>query len=88
MTGRWRTRDGCYSVEAVTLTATPNHHDGTRLRVRHFGYWVADVASVDELAQLVPVEALEEQPPATGSVRCLSEAQHPSLRSAFPNGPS
>jgi hypothetical protein len=60
---RWRTADG-WAVEIVTLAITPNHHDGTWIRVRQHGAWVADVRSVTELATLVPLAELEPEPPA------------------------
>lgn len=33
------TQDG-WSVEAVQLTGTPDHHDGTWLRIKHCGFYV------------------------------------------------
>lgn len=41
MGDRYRT-PGAWTVEVVRLAA------GDRLRVRHHGFWVADVANVDE----------------------------------------
>jgi hypothetical protein len=60
MADRWRTKDGRYCVDVITLSATPNNCDGTWLRVREHGFWVADVRDPDELARFVPLEELEE----------------------------
>jgi hypothetical protein len=38
MAGRWRTQDGSWSVEVVTLSDTPDHHDGQWIRIRRLGY--------------------------------------------------
>ena len=56
---RYRTKDG-WSVEVVNLACTPNHHDGEWLRVRNYGYFVADLQSVDALEDYVPLSALED----------------------------
>jgi hypothetical protein len=56
---RYRTADG-WSVEAIRLTCTPNHHDGEWLRVAYHGWWVADVRSVAELQRWFPIAELEE----------------------------
>jgi hypothetical protein len=47
-------------VEVVTLSCTPDHHDGQWMRNRYCDYFVADVRSLDELTQYVTVEELEE----------------------------
>jgi len=47
-------------VEVVCLTGTPDRHDGTWIRVTHYGSWVADVRSVAELERYFPVASLEE----------------------------
>jgi hypothetical protein len=58
MSQRWRPPDGC-SMEAVRL-ASPDQRDGTWLRVGHFGYWLADVLQVFELAEWFPPGELRE----------------------------
>lgn len=58
MADRYRTADG-WSVETVVLSMTPDRHDGEWIRVRRFGFWIRDVRSVEELAELVPLAELE-----------------------------
>jgi hypothetical protein len=58
MADRYRTADG-WTVETVRLSMTPDRHDGEWIRVRRFGFWIQDVRSVEELAQLVPLADLE-----------------------------
>jgi hypothetical protein len=53
MAGRYRTPGG-WTVEVVQLAA------GERLRIRHHGFYVADVASVDGLARCIPAVELEQ----------------------------
>src|SRR5450755_2163100 len=42
MADRYRTADG-WSVEVVRLSMTPDHQDGTWIRVRYYDFYVADV---------------------------------------------
>lgn len=58
MTDRYRTASG-WSVEPVSLTLTPDWHDGQWLRVRYLGYYVADCGSVAELERWIPLAELE-----------------------------
>ena len=58
MADRYRAPGG-WTVEAVVLSGTPDHHDGEWLRVRYCGFYVADVRSVSELARYVLPSALE-----------------------------
>jgi hypothetical protein len=51
MADRYRTPDG-WTVEVVALT------EGERLRIRHHGFYVADVRSVAELERWVPADEL------------------------------
>jgi hypothetical protein len=60
MAERWRTQDGAWSVEVVTLSHTPDRHDGTWLRVRRWNYFIADVRNLDDLARYVALDELEE----------------------------
>jgi hypothetical protein len=50
---RYRTPDG-WTVEVVQLAA------GDRLRIRHHGFHVADVANVDDLAGWIPAAELAQ----------------------------
>lgn len=56
---RFRTADG-WTVEVVFLAATPDHHDGAWLRVRHHGFHVLDTRRVADLERYFPLTALEE----------------------------
>jgi hypothetical protein len=57
---KYRTRDGCWTIEVVRLSLTPNHSDGERIRVRQYGFWVADLRSVEALESYVALAELEE----------------------------
>jgi hypothetical protein len=62
----YRTSDG-WSVEVIQLSGTPDHHDGTWLRVCYFGSFVADVRTPEELARYFPLSELEPlEPSLTG----------------------
>jgi hypothetical protein len=50
---------GGWTVEVVALSGTPDHRDGTWLRVTQHGFWTADVRSVAELSRFFPLDALE-----------------------------
>jgi hypothetical protein len=65
---RWRSSDGEWSVRLVRLNGTPNHGDGEWLRLTRFGFWVADVRTVAELADFVSLDRLWPGP-VTGSRR-------------------
>jgi hypothetical protein len=58
MTDRYRTASG-WSVEPVSLTLTPDRHDGQWLRVRYLGYYIADCGSVAELERWIPLTEME-----------------------------
>ena len=51
MADRYCTPDG-WTVEVVQLAA------GDRLRIRHHGFYVADVVNVDDLARWIPTAEL------------------------------
>ena len=51
MADRYRTPGG-WTVEVVQLAA------GERLRIRHHGYYVADVGNADDLARWIPADEL------------------------------
>src|SRR5215813_575749 len=56
---RYRTKSG-WAVEVVQLTGTPNHHDGSWIRLTHHGFFVADVRSPEALESYFPLADLEE----------------------------
>jgi len=53
MADRYRAPDD-WNVEVVQLAA------GDRLRIRHHGFYVADVANVDDLARWIPAAELAQ----------------------------
>jgi hypothetical protein len=57
---RWRTRDGQYTVEVVRLALTGRRRDGEWLRVKQHGAHVADVRTVEELAEILDLADLTE----------------------------
>lgn len=56
---KWRTTDGQYTVDVIHLTGTRNR-DGEWFRVKQHGVHLADVRSVDELAQYIDLADLVE----------------------------
>ena len=63
---RYRTADG-WSVEVVRLSGTPDKHDGEWIRVRQFGWFVADVRSIACLERYVALAELQD---ALTTARC------------------
>jgi rhodanese-related sulfurtransferase len=59
MPSRYRAPGG-WTVDVITLSATPDHRDGEWLRVSFHGVHVADVRTVAELEQWFSLETLEE----------------------------
>ena len=53
MADRYRTPDD-WTVEVVQLAA------GDRLRIRHHGFYAADVVNVDDLARWIPAAELAQ----------------------------
>jgi len=53
MAERYRTPGG-WTVEVVQLA------EGQRLRIRHHGFYVADVVNVDDLARWIPAAQLAQ----------------------------
>jgi hypothetical protein len=53
MADRYRTPDG-WTVEVVQLA------EGERLRICHYGHYVADARSVDDLEHWIPQDELEQ----------------------------
>jgi hypothetical protein len=58
MADRWTAPDG-WVVDVIRLSLTGTGRDGTWLRIRRRGFWVADVRTVAELAAFVPLASLE-----------------------------
>jgi hypothetical protein len=58
MSDRYRAPGG-WTVEVVQLSGTPDRRDGEWLRVRYYGFHVADVGSVAELQKWVCLADLE-----------------------------
>ena len=72
---RYRTKTG-WAVKIVQLTCTPNHHDGSWIRLTHHGFFVADVRSPEALESYFPLADLEEA--LTGRKFRLSYSNHAS----------
>ena len=53
MADGYRTPDG-WTVEVLQLAA------GDRLRIRHYGFFVADVVNVDDLGRWIPAAELAQ----------------------------
>jgi hypothetical protein len=69
---RYRSQDGLYTVEIVQLSWTPDHHDGQWVRLRHCGFYLADVRTAGDLERYLPLaDLLEEDGLATGSAHLL-----------------
>lgn len=60
MAERWRAPGG-WTVEVVSLSGTPDRHDGAWLRLRQFGCWVTDIRDVDEIERWFPLADLEQE---------------------------
>jgi hypothetical protein len=58
MANRYHTPGG-WTIEIVHLA------EGERLRIRHHGFYIADVASVDGLGRWIPAQELEQLEPDT-----------------------
>jgi hypothetical protein len=56
---RFTSRDGRWRVDLIRLRLTSDNRDGERFRVAHDGYFIAEVATLDELAQHVDLAELE-----------------------------
>jgi hypothetical protein len=70
MADRYRSADGRWRVEVVRLTGTPDRHDGAWIRVRYFGWFVADVRAVEDLAAYFPLAALELDGLGRKKIKC------------------
>jgi hypothetical protein len=58
MPDRYRAPGG-WRVQIACLEGTPDHRDGTWIRVTQYGFWTADIRSVAELEQWFPLHSLE-----------------------------
>jgi hypothetical protein len=52
---------GGWTVEVVCLAGTPDRHDGEWIRLRYYGFYVADVRSAGELERWFPLASLEPE---------------------------
>ena len=57
---RFRSIDGEWVVDVIRLSLTGDHSDGERFRVTRYGFFVAEVKTIDELRQHVDPAELEE----------------------------
>jgi hypothetical protein len=57
---RVRSPDGEWVIDVINLTLTCNHHDGEWFRVARWGWHIADLRTVEQLAQLLDLATLEE----------------------------
>lgn len=57
---KWRSKDGNWQVEDITLALTGDGRDGHWLRLRYRGYFVAECRTVAELARYVDISELED----------------------------
>lgn len=80
MGDRYGAGDG-WTVEVVRLAATPDRHDGEWIRVRYFGYFVADVRRVADLERWFPLARLELEP-LTGGCAWVTPVALPGRASA------
>jgi hypothetical protein len=60
MGDRYRAPGG-WTVEVIHLSGTPDKRDGEWIRVRYFGFHVADVRSVTDLGQWFALADLEPE---------------------------
>jgi hypothetical protein len=70
-----------WAVDVIRLSLTGTGRDGTWLRIRRGGFWIADVRTVAELEAFVPLGSLEP-----GGLRprelagCVRPGRFPALR--------
>ena len=57
---RFRSADGQWTVEVIRLTLTGSNRDGECFRVCHYGFYVAEARTIDELREHVDLAELEE----------------------------
>jgi hypothetical protein len=50
---QYRSVDGQWVVDVITLTATGTNRDGAWLRIKRWGCHIADVRTIDELCDYV-----------------------------------
>lgn len=58
MADRW-TAPGGWVVDVIRLSLTGTGRDGTWLRIRRRGFWIADVRTVAEIEAFLPLAGLE-----------------------------
>jgi hypothetical protein len=57
---RFRSIDGEWVVDVIRLSLTGDHRDGECFRVTRYGFFVAEVKTIDELRQHIDPAELEE----------------------------
>lgn len=68
---KWRSKDGNWQVEVITLALTGDGRDGHWLRLSYRGYFVAECRTVAELARYFDISELED------ALRVSSTARSP-----------
>lgn len=66
MADRW-TAPGGWVVDVIRLSLTGTGRDGTWLRIRRHGCWIADVRTVAEIETFIPLASLEPDELRTGT---------------------
>ena len=75
---KWRSKDGNWQVEDITLALTGDGRDGHWLRLSYCGYFVAECRTVAELRQYLDPADLHEAltvSPARGEAAALADVQ-------------
>jgi hypothetical protein len=57
---RFRSRDGRWTVDLISLSATGNNRDGERFRVLQDGFFVAEARDLNELSRYVDLSELQD----------------------------
>jgi hypothetical protein len=57
---RFRSRDGQWVVDLISLSGTGNNRDGKRFRVLQHGFFVAEARDLNELSRYVDLSELED----------------------------
>lgn len=57
---RFRSADGEWVIDVIHLSLTGNNRDGERYRIRHLGWFIAELRTIAELRKYVDLARLEE----------------------------